>query len=441
MKCVAKGRGKQSRDTASEDAQVARPGPTDPLLATREGATDAQIYALREGLPHLTEHGSMEGVVVKDEPGAEYICAQRFVESKSGYIFKKGEQGLGFYLDRNCPAPGTKGGYAASLQVSRDGKQSEGTGTVEKGKQPAAQKKRVRSTRQATQTQRALLAADAFVAALGAVPAEDWCRTWAAGRTIMLRRTSKRVKEVVDKMLLPAVVRLSRSFWNDALNGTVAERLTHIFVQLATMTVRCLITTLELPKCEMKGPDAERLAGVLAQCPALAHLDLSGNSGFRAAGAARLARVLGQCRELVHLNLSGNKIGAGGVESLAGVLPKCEALANLDLWNNIIGDAGAVRLAGVLAQCTALAHLNLGINGIGPAGAESLAGVLGQCAALVHLDVIFNQIGPAGAERLAAVLGQCPAMVHLDIRGNKIGTVGEGRLRASWRGEASGLLL
>jgi hypothetical protein len=51
-----------------------------------------------------------------------------------------------------------------------------------------------------------LLAADAFAAALGAVPAEDWCRTWGAGRTIMLRRTSKRVKEVVDKMRLPAVV-------------------------------------------------------------------------------------------------------------------------------------------------------------------------------------------------------------------------------------------
>ncbi len=35
----------------------------------------------------------------------------------------------------------------------------------------------------------------------------------------MLRRTSKRVKEVVDKMRLPAVVRLTRSFWNDAHNG------------------------------------------------------------------------------------------------------------------------------------------------------------------------------------------------------------------------------
>ena len=52
---------------------------------------------------------------------------------------------------------------------------------------------------------------NAFTAALGAVPVVDWWRTWAAGRTIMLRKTSKRVKEVVDKMRLPAVIRLSRS--------------------------------------------------------------------------------------------------------------------------------------------------------------------------------------------------------------------------------------
>ena len=50
---------------------------------------------------------------------------------------------------------------------------------------------------------------DAFAAALTAIPAKDWCRTWPADRTIMIRRTSKRVKETVDKMELPVVVRLS----------------------------------------------------------------------------------------------------------------------------------------------------------------------------------------------------------------------------------------
>ena len=53
----------------------------------------------------------------------------------------------------------------------------------------------------------------------------------------------------------------------------------------------------------MKGQDAEGLAEVLGQCPALAHLDLSRNSAFGAPGAGRLAGVLGQCRGLVHLNL------------------------------------------------------------------------------------------------------------------------------------------
>jgi Ran GTPase-activating protein (RanGAP) involved in mRNA processing and transport len=229
-----------------------------------------------------------------------------------------------------------------------------------------------------------LLAADAFVAALGSVLAEDWCRTWAAGRTIMLRRTSKRVKEVVDKMRLPAVVRLSRSFWDDARNGTEEAKLEFVLRQLAAMTAWCRITTLELPECKMKGQDAERLAG-----------------------------VLWQCRELLHLNLSRNRIGEGGAAGLAGVLP----------------------------QCTALAHLDLSYNGIEAGGTERLAGVLAQCTALAHLNLRSNQIGPAGAERLAGVLAQCPALAHLNFCGNWIGIVGEGRLRASWCGQASGLVL
>ena len=64
--------------------------------------------------------------------------------------------------------------------------------------------KRTCTTKQATQAQPLLVPADdRFAAALEAILGEDRCRTWAAGRTIMLRRTSKRVKEVVDKMRLP----------------------------------------------------------------------------------------------------------------------------------------------------------------------------------------------------------------------------------------------
>ena len=150
--------GKQPRDTAAKDALLQlqalhhshREASRLFLMAVREGATDAQIaHALRQGLLHLTD--------------------------------------------------------PASLQDRRAGKEPEGTGTSEKGNQPAAQTKRTRTTSQVPTTQPALLAADGFAAALGALPPDDWSRNWAAGRTIMLRSTSKRVKEVVDKMRLPAV--------------------------------------------------------------------------------------------------------------------------------------------------------------------------------------------------------------------------------------------
>ena len=54
-----------------------------------------------------------------------------------------------------------------------------------------------------------------LIATLHGVPADVCCRTWADGATVMLR-TSKSVSEAVDKERLPAIVRLSRSFWGDA---------------------------------------------------------------------------------------------------------------------------------------------------------------------------------------------------------------------------------
>jgi Ran GTPase-activating protein (RanGAP) involved in mRNA processing and transport len=174
----------------------------------------------------------------------------------------------------------------------------------------------------------------------------------------MLRSTSKRVKEVVDKMRLPAVVRLSRSFWNDARNGTEKEKRQFVLRQLTGMSARCSITTLELRRCAITGAHAEWLAGgVLAQCRALVHLDLMINS-IDDDGAESIAGVLGQCSALAYLDLSHNDIGSAGAESLAEVLGQCPALTFLDLSWNGIGPDGAERLAGVLAQCTALAHLN-----------------------------------------------------------------------------------
>jgi hypothetical protein len=233
-----------------------------------------------------------------------------------------------------------------------------------------AEKKRTPNTRQSTETQPALLAPDAFAAALAGIPSEDWSRTWAANRTIALRRTSKKVREEVDKMRLPAVVCLSRSFWDDSRNGTGEAKVQFVWRQLAAMTARCLITTLALPKCDIR-ENVEQLAGLLAQCPALAHLDLRSNN-IPQEGACELAGVLGQCSALTHLNLGRNRIGELGTGRLAGVLAQCSLLAHLDLSMNFIGCATLEIIGGVLAECTVLTHLNLREIGSVIAGRRAL---------------------------------------------------------------------
>ena len=69
------------------------------------------------------------------------------------------------------------------------------------------------------------------------------------------------------------------------------------------------------------------------------------------------------------------------------------------------------------------------------------SGVLAQCPALAHLNLWNTDIRANGAARLAGVLAQCAALAHLNLGCNGIGAVGGRRMRASWRGQASGLLL
>jgi Leucine-rich repeat (LRR) protein len=300
----------------------------------------------------------------------------------------------------------------------------------------AEQKKRTCTTNQATKTQPSSLAADAFATVLSAVPSLDWNRTWAADRTIMLRMTSKRVKDVMDRVRLPAVVSVRRSFLNDPARGTVTQRLKQIFAQLVLLVDRCRITAIELSGCQIKGKYVESLAGVLAQCPALARLVLSSNE-IGPDGAERLG-VLAQCTALAHLDLSDTSlrgfsidsaISSDGAGRLAEVLPQCPSLSHLYLSNNGIGlDDGPGRLARVLPQCRALVHLDLSCNYLEDEGMEILAGVLAQLPALATLDLSDNHIAEEGAERLAEVLPQCPALARLIFRENDLGVDGAGSL-------------
>jgi Ran GTPase-activating protein (RanGAP) involved in mRNA processing and transport len=172
-------------------------------------------------------------------------------------------------------------------------------------------------------------------------------------------------------MRLPVVVRLSRNFWN---------------------TNQCRISTLELPRCEKKGQDAERLAEVLAQCRELAHLDLSGNSFFGAAGTERLAGVLGQCWELVHLDLSSNLIKSSWAASLAGVLGhSCTALAHLDLGQRNLHECWGSAQRWLTSISASMKSALLGEEGFEHRGVVKLLVFFSRNLALLALCHLFSR--------------------------------------------------
>ena len=237
----------------------------------------------------------------------------------------------------------------------------------------------------------------------------------------MLRRTSKSVKEQVDKMRLPAVVCLCE-LWRDGINRSPPgggrpnkmENVQIVMNQLPLMTAWCRITTLKLHvlyPTDFHGDQApESFVGVLEE-------------------------VLGQSTgSLTHLDLDSNSLGSDGVRRLAGVLSQCTALRYLGLAANAVDDDGADIVVRVLRQCPALEILDLMCNDIGCHGAGSLVRLLVVCTALTSLNLAYNRIHDSGAEIIAAVLGECPKLKDLDLQDNSIGSVANRRLSACCTG-------
>jgi hypothetical protein len=110
---------------------------------------------------------------------------------------------------------------------------------AQKGKQTTVgQRKKAHTTMQAATTAQTTELAATFTAVLTAVPAESWSRNWPAERTIMLRMTSRIVKDIVDKLHPPAVVRWRMSFLDHGYDDdtTAAEKLKLVFRHLRTLT-------------------------------------------------------------------------------------------------------------------------------------------------------------------------------------------------------------
>lgn len=250
---------------------------------------------------------------------------------------------------------------------------------------------------------RVSLCSNAFAELLEKVPAEDWYRNWPANRTIMLSKTSKKIKNIINKMCIPAIIQLNWKFFNDSHNGsgyTSEVKLNFIMTQLQRNLYK--ITTLVLKRCDIQ-INIEQLVKVLEQCPMLQKLNLKGNN-ITAEGAGKITQAIEQYnnQELNYLDLSINKIGDFGAEKVAELLSnnKCSKLLYLNLSLNKIGDIGTDKLALALGKYPnlILIELDLSHNLIRADGVDSL---ISKCSTIKRLDLSWNYIGLVEAASLA----------------------------------------
>ena len=232
-----------------------------------------------------------------------------------------------------------------------------------------------------------------FSKVLTTVPAEDWYRNWPTDRTIMLSMTSKKIRDIINKINILAIVCLKWEFWIDQHNGSTEVKLKFITEQLITKTNLYKITTLVLRRCFIQ-KNIDQLEEVLKQCPKLKKLDLY-NNGINPKGAQKIVNGLKHCNELLHLNLKLNKFGDEGAKKITKLLKLkyCPNLSYLNLSFTLITDKTIEKLAKVIIESgrTALKYIRLSYNHITENGMICLFEMLQIVPNIIYFDLSDNK--------------------------------------------------
>ncbi len=280
-----------------------------------------------------------------------------------------------------------------------------------------------------------------FVEVLEVVPGTDWCSTWDAGNTNILRRTSKNVKNLVDKICPATDVVVNTNYWKDVHNGAPNEKIEFVkqkILSLAKLDTTCHIRRIVLPH-DMNIQFAN-FTEVFEHCKNLPNLNFYNNDNRRKINAIDIANNIDVFEQCVSLNICNNDIGVEGTEILVQALTRC---TNLNICCNNIGTVGVesivncktlttltninlgcneiveVNIEKLLFQNTRLTHLNLNQNHIFTLTYDSI-GIQSKSFALLNLDIAYNHLGVEGATSLAGVLPQCPVLTDLNLAYNFI---------------------
>lgn len=288
---------------------------------------------------------------------------------------------------------------------------------------------------------------------LSIIPTEDLSRTWSANRTIMLRITSKQIKDIIDKKYLPTFI---------YLKNIKPVNIKFVMNRLSILVTTCQIISLDLPDFNMN-LRFEKFKEILSKCK-LNKLSLYNNNlGDTEIESISEILINGQCSVLnfphnkiteigfksllkilnngqkIHLNLCNNKLGYEYMYEGIKSIKLCSTLENLNLCYNQISniDIDKILLHNIELKSLDLSqnqittfnfnisqnnifileNLNLSYNRIGIEASKKLSEILLKCKSLQKLNLSYNYICTEGA---ISIIEHCTTLSHIYLASNMI---------------------
>ena len=249
---------------------------------------------------------------------------------------------------------------------------------------------------------------------LASMPAECWQLFVPPGRVIMMRMTSKAVKEKMDGSCAAVALRLNVSFWYKARRSNEVGERAAVLQKVGALAAKFRIGTLGLSHFGLTSGDFAQLETAIGKCMELKCLELEHNEfGADLGGLIRIASIT----SLTSLNLKqGHTARMNCILSLSDLVTYFPLLSRLCLEGNNIGFVKGPPQATPLRP--ELKFLSLKENWLGVAGLLRVNEVLGKCPGLTHLDLSHNLFDSAEMDALAGMFSQCTLLSYLSFEGN-----------------------
>ena len=259
---------------------------------------------------------------------------------------------------------------------------------------------------------------------LACMPAECWQLFVPPGRVIMMRMTSKAVKEKMDGSCAAVSLHLNVSFWYKARRSNEGGERAAVLQKVGALAAKYRIGTLGLSHFGLTSGDFGNLEKAIGKCTELKCLELQQNEfGADLGGLIRIASIT----SLTSLNVNqGHNAGMNCILSLSDLVAYFPLLSRLCLEGNNVGFYRGPQQATPVRP--KLNFLSLKENWLAVDGLLRVKEVLGKCPGLTHLDLSHNMFDSVEMDALAGMFSQCTLLSYLSFEGNDMDHVTDGDL-------------